>query len=273
MTELALRKEEEQALLAQLENMDLSVAGEENLQPGDIGMPPRLRISQPNRPITVGEGAAPAGTIVNTVTGEVAEALDIAVLVFLPRTRVLWPAEFATTNDPECLSDDGDYPAENSDMRKLSNPRSGPCATCPMAQWSEEGVPPRCKVQRNFLVMVYPDDGDPEPAILPLQSTAIKSARQLTSLAKTQKLRKTVRFMTSEVKDERGMWYVPLFGKGRKLEPAEIMALVEARDELRELIITADVSEEMRENGVVNEEPERERSEGAKALYEDEIPF
>lgn len=269
MDTTALATRDEQALLAQLESMDLSVAGEENLQPGDIGMPPRLRISQPNRPIEIEDGEAPAGSIVNTLTNEVVEGLDIVTLVFLPRTRVLWPEDFAATNDPECVSDDGLEPAQSSDVRKLTNPRTGLCATCPMSQFSDD-APPRCKLQRNFLVMILDEDGEPEPAILALQSTALKSARQLTTLAKTQGLSKSVRFTTSRVKDERGSWFVPMFSKGRKLKASEILALVEARDELRNLIITADVAEEMRENGTADHSGP---SEPAPVMYEDEIPF
>ena len=161
-TELAVQ--EERALLAQLEESGaLFVAGEENLAPGDIGMPPRLRISQPNRPIEASTTVAPPGSIVNTLTGEIYEdGLEIVPLVFLPRTRVMWPEDFKTTNDPLCASDDGVMPSQSADNRTLTSPQLGPCADCPFSQFGENGEAPPCKLQRNFLVMVV-DGDEPEP--------------------------------------------------------------------------------------------------------------
>lgn len=244
MTDKALTVQEERELLA---DFDLDIAGDENLEQGDIGMPPRLRISQPNRPIPIGEGEAPDGSIVNTLTEEIfASGLEIVPLVFLPRTHVMWPAKFSADNDPQCASDDGKHPSSSSDARTLTNPQRGPCADCPSAKFGADSEAPACKMQRNFLVWLV-EQG--EPAILTMQSTALTSARQLTTLAKTQGLRKSISFATREVKDDRGKWFVPAFGKGRKLAVDEILALAEARDELRNLVISADVAEEMQDNG------------------------
>jgi hypothetical protein len=249
--EKALTVQEQHAILAE---MDLGIAGEENLQRGDIGMPPRLRISQRNRPIKVGDGEAPAGSIVNTLTGEVFEqGLEIVPLVFLPRTRVLWPEVFSADNSPECASDDGEYPAASSDVRALIQARPGPCTGCELGRFGEDGTPPRCKMQRNFLVWLVEQS---EPAILTMQSTALAPARQFTTLAKTQGLRKSIRFATRNVESDQGNWHVPAFSKGRKLILDEVVALAEARDELRNLVITADVAEEMRENGGEDAPPE-----------------
>ena len=49
VVETALVERTNEELELMLAGADLSVAGEENLREGDIGMPPRLRISQPNR--------------------------------------------------------------------------------------------------------------------------------------------------------------------------------------------------------------------------------
>jgi hypothetical protein len=245
-TALAERTDDEYELM--LADADLTVAGEENLREGDIGMPPRLRISQPNRPIEVGDDEADPGAIVNSLTGEIANALEIVPLVFLPRTRVMWPPDFSTTNDPLCASDNGEKPREPTAERPLGDAQQGPCNGCLYGQFNEDGSPPPCKLQRNFLVMVLNGEA-PEPAILTLQSTNIAPARQLTTLAKTQGLRKSVRFVTQETKTERGRWYTAAFGSGRKLTPQELVALVEAKNELQNLVITADVAEAAYENG------------------------
>lgn len=263
-TALIEHKDEEYALA--LANADLTVAGEENLRDGDIGMPPRLRLSQPNRPIEVGDDEAPAGSIVNTLTGEIySNGLEIVPLVFLPRTRVMWPPDFSTENDPLCASDDGEEPRVSTAERTLRAPEQGPCSICAYAKFSDDGSAPPCKLQRNFLVMILNGE-QPEPAILTLQSTNISPARQLTTLAKTQGLRKSVRFVTQKTQTERGSWYTAAFAAGRKLTPRELVALVEAKDELKNLIITADMATEAYENGHASGVEEDVREEEA-------IPF
>lgn len=237
-TELTTIAAEEKALLAQLDPADLLPAGMENLEPGDTGMPPRLRISQRNRPIEVGDGEAEAGSIVNSLTGEIYDQVEIVPLVFLPRTRVMWPETFSADNDPMCLSDDGHYPSRTSEMRNVTKPQAGPCEDCPLAKFTDEGTPPRCKMQRNFLVWLV-EQG--EPAILTMQSTALKAARQLTTLARTQGLRKSIVFATREVKSDQGQWHIPAFVKGHRLDTSELLELVEVRGELQNLIVGADI--------------------------------
>lgn len=265
-TALVERTDKEYELM--LVDADLTVAGEENLRDGDIGMPPRLRISQPNRPIEVGDDDASPGSIVNTLTGEIYQnGLEIIPLVFLPRTRVMWPPGFSTENDPLCASDNGEMPRAPTAERVLRDPQQGPCNICMYARFNEDnGSAPPCKLQRNFLVMVLNGDR-PEPAILTLQSTNIAPARQLTTLAKTQGLRKSVRFVTQETKTEKGCWFTAAFASGRKLTARELVSLVEAKNELKNLIITADVAEEAYENG-------HQTSSDAPDIREDErIPF
>lgn len=261
-TDLTVQKEQE--LEAYLAQADLAVAGTENLQPGDIGMPPRLRISQDNRPIMVGDNKAPAGSIVNTLTGEIfKDSVEIVPVMFLPRTRVCWPDIFSADNQPFCASDDGEYPAPASDARALLELRPGPCATCQDARFSDEGTPPRCKLQRNFLVWLVEQK---EPAILTFQSTALSAARKLTMLARTQGLQKTITFTTQSVVDNRGNWRIPTFVKGRKLLLEELAALVEVRDELRNLVISADM---------VQDEPVEVEDEAPSDVVkgESKIPF
>lgn len=237
-TELTVKAEQE---LAQLNPADLLPTGMDNLEPGDTGMPPRLRISQRNRPIDVGDQEAPAGSIVNTLTGEIfGTGVEIVPIVFFPTTRVMWPATFSADNDPMCLSDDGEKPIEGNG-RKVTSPADGPCSECTFSQFGENGEPPACKRQRNFLVLLV---DSMEPAILTLSSTALKSARHLTTLARTQGLRKSVMMTTREEVSDKGRWHVPAFLQGGKLDAVSILSIIERRDELQNLVITADTDTE-----------------------------
>ncbi len=181
----------------------------------------------------------------------------------------MWPPGFSTENDPLCASDDGDMPRVSTSERPLGDPQPGPCSECAYGRFNEDdGSPPPCKLQRNFLVMVLNGES-PEPAILTLQSTNITPARQLTTLAKTQGLRKSVRFATQKVKSEQGQWYVAAFASGRRLEPRELLSIAEAKDELKNLVITADV--EAYENGHSGAST---RAQAPPPEYEEEvIPF
>lgn len=237
LTETEQAEQQLAALLAQ-DPTALMPAGIERLEPGDTGMPPRLRISQPNRPIKIGDVKVEPGLIINTLTGQVWTDLDIVVLVFLSKTRVMWPRKFDADNDPECLSNDGDFPAEPSDMRKMTNPQIGPCSECGWAQFGEDSEAPRCKKQRNFLVWLVEQGG---PAILTMQSTGLKSARNLTALAKMKGLGSSVTFVTQAVEDGRGSWVVPAFVTGRKLTTVEKLTIIGARNELQNLIVSADI--------------------------------
>lgn len=236
MNENALALTEEQAL-ALLDPADLLPAGMGNLEHGDSAMPPRLRISQANRPIAIGDTTAPAGSIVNTITGEVFSSVEIVPLVFLPTSRVMWPATFSADNDPRCLSDDGKVPFVGNGGRIVTDPQAGPCNTCPWSKFGDDAPPP-CKRQRNFLVLLL---DSMEPAILTMQSTALKAAKHLTTLARTQGLRKSITFIAREEKSDKGQWYVPAFVKGRKLTNAELLAVVEEKRGLENLVITADI--------------------------------
>lgn len=264
MNEKALTVAEEQAL-ALLDPADLLPAGMDNLEHGDTGMPPRLRISQANRPIMIGDESAPAGSIVNTVTGETFDRIEIVPLVFLPPSRVMWPANFSADNDPRCLSDDGKFPFTGNGGRLVTDQQSGPCEVCPWTRFGDD-TPPQCKRQRNFLVLIL---DSMEPAILTMQSTALKAARNLTTLARTQGLRKSVVFVTRLEKSDKGQWHVPAFVKGRKLTTTELLAIVEAKGEFANLVIQADIesvgvdSTEYGSQGEIPGEP------GSK----DEVPF
>ena len=252
-SEMVIYSEEDRALLARL---DLGIEGEENIESGDIGLPPRLRISQPNRRIEIGGEEVDAGLIVNTLSGETWNQVNIVPLVFLPKTRVMWPERFSADSKPECASDDGKHP--NLEREDLTDPQRGPCATCPMSQFVD-GNKPRCTMQRNFLVWLTDTS---EPAILTMQSTAIKEARTLTSLAKMSGIKKAIVLATRKVNDDRGSWFVPQFIRGDALSVETIIMLAETKKELSNLVIMADTDRQ--ENGASNDNV---------VIEQEEIPF
>ena len=254
MSEQALTVVEEQSgELALPQDFDDRVAGEDNLQPGDTGMPPRLRISSQNRPI---EGTQP-GDIVNTLTGAVSRSVEFVPMVFLPTTRVMWPATFDANNVPMCVSDDGVNPL--NDQNRATNPQNGPCAACPYSKFSDDGTPPTCKAQRNFLVLTL----DYEPAIITLSSTGIAAAKQLTAMARMTGIRKAIVIATRQVTSDKGTWWAPQFVVGRKLGNDEMMLAADFRNGLKNLIVTADT---VQENGTSAPAPQ-------VIEPEEELPF
>lgn len=235
MNNLAKFTPEEQEILVQFSPEDLMPAGLENLKPGDTGMPPRLVISQPNRPIAI-PNVDTAGKIVNTVTGEVYDSLQIVVLMFMNDTRVMWPLAFSADNVPECISDNGETPTIN-EYRKVTNPQYGErCLSCQFSQFGEKSEKPRCSIQRNFLMWIV---DAAEPAIFTAQSTGLKSVRQLTTLARTKGLMTSIVITTREVKEARGNWFVPVFAAGDRLNAATIAEVVTAKNELQNLVAAA----------------------------------
>jgi len=257
--ETALTIQEEKALMARLQELGgMGIAGTENLEQGDIGMPPRFRISQQNAPIELGgDEEAPPGTIVNMLTKEVYQSLEIAVMMYLPTTRVMWPTPYNAGNDPLCISDDNKNPLPPDSPRKMTNRQPGPCATCPFAQFGELGEAPACKKQRNFLVLNLGET--PEPAILTLQSTAIAPAKLLTSMSLAQQSKKkqnAILLVTQKIKNDFGQWFIPVFAKGRELTLKEQVEFAEQREDLKNLIITADI--EVHDANGFNDDPAAE---------------
>lgn len=220
-----------------LKELDLMPAGMENLRPGDTGMPPRLRISSQNQPLEIGGKEIQSGHIANLMTGENWKTVNVIPLVFLPVTRVMWPATYSADNAAECASNDGRFPREDANLRSA---QPGPCANCPMSQFTN-GAAPRCSEQRNFLVYVV-ETG--EAAILTLQRTGTKSARHLTALARSTGIKRAISMTTTKVSGDKGTWWEPVFSRGEPLPVNDILAIAELRNELKNLTITADIVDE-----------------------------
>jgi hypothetical protein len=77
-----------------------------------------------------------------------------------------------------------------------------------------------------------------------MQSTALASARVLTTLSRTKGLTSSVAFTTQSMEDGRGSWMVPAFTAGRRLKASEQLAIIHAKVELENLVVTADVADE-----------------------------
>jgi len=222
--------------IALLNSLDLTPEGVENLKDGDVGMPARLRVSSQNRPMQINDQPVTPGLWVNTLTGHIYEQdLHIVVLMYMLDTRVMWPEKFDSENSPVCKSNNGAMP----DGENATAPLPGPCNTCPMGQFVN-GEKPQCTRQRNFLVWVIETQ---EPAILTMQSTSLKSARTLTALAQRTGLRKSIFVSTITQSDSRGTWVVPTFIQGDPIVGKEILQLAQLKNELKNLVVSADIGE------------------------------
>lgn len=263
---VALTELSDAEIEARLAALDMRPGGSDDLTAADLALPPRMRVSQPNRPITLANGEdAPPGTFVNTFTGEVlGTTVETVLLAFLDDTRVMWPLKFSTDNDPECASDDAARPSAPTDFRPLTNPQVGPCASCPFAAWGDEESP-RCKFQRNFLLWLTESE---EPAILTVQSTALKPAKTLSTLGVRAKMRQTVYVSAMEMKDDRGNWYVPVYTKGRRLDARTALFLHGEKDALKDIVIRADADAIDGEYSVVDTAPSV-----TEEHAEEEMPF
>lgn len=96
--------------------------------------------------------AKAGGGFVDPETGEKVMSLDF---IWLDRvyTRAWWRDAFGKGDaKPNCRSDDGIVPTEDSDKQ------SPACATCPHAQWTDD--PPSCKESINALALVLGGDSE-----------------------------------------------------------------------------------------------------------------
>lgn len=242
MTEKALTVSEERQLAAQTqlekmlaENPDLlDMWGGENLEEGDVGQPPRLKLAHRDDD----EIGVKAGQFFNTLTGETYDALEIVVLLPLGPTRVEYYRPYTRGEPPLCASDDCKMPRQVSDRRPLQDRKAGPCATCPQAQWADgpkgERVSPPCTRQRNFMVTLREEPEEYMRYVL--QRSAIPAARDITALAMAAGLRKSMVLASKFVKSDKGDYYEPIVTGGERLKPAELLRVIEVRAEVDRLV-------------------------------------
>ena len=238
-TALALAEQQLEQLLKDDPNL-LDMWGGENLEEGDAGQPPRLKLCQSTTP----DKPADPGQFFNTLTGETFDAIEVIPLLPLASTRCEYFRPYTKGEPPYCASDDGKWPRESTERRPLQNRKDGPCATCPSTQWGDpevEGgkrIPSPCTRQRNFMLMIRKSG---EMAQLTMQKTGTPSARQTTALMIASGIRKSM-FLTSKyVQNPSGDYYEPIVTGGGLLPTAELLRVIELRGEVDRLVKSGDI--------------------------------
>lgn len=235
-TALVQAEQQLQELLAADPNI-LDMLGGENLEEGDTGQPPRLKLCQRTTPDTTAE----PGEFFNTLTGETFPAVEVVPLLPLTATRIEYFRPYTKGEPPYCASDDGQMPRESTERRTLQNPKPGPCASCPSAQWSEENgkrIAPACTRQRNFMVMIRQSG---EMAQVTMQKTGTPAARQATALMKSAGIRKSIFFTSNFVPNDSGDYYEPLVTGGGRLPADELLRVIEMRGEVDRLVKSGEI--------------------------------
>lgn len=268
----ALALAEEQAL-AQLAELDLTPAGfKDNVIKEDIPQQARLRVAQnKNTDLDI-----EAGTLYNDVSGvKYGNAVEVVFLGWFKDSRVMWPIDYHKDNDPECASNDGIKPAKSTNRRPLTNPQTGPCASCPSAEWGVNGEAPRCSRQRNCALWIVQDE---EPVQLTVQKSGMPPAQRLTLLSDTCGVRRTI-WVTPKYEDnEKGQYYILLYSKsgkeGTKIKPTlslRLHGLGQSLVKLNKLEGQADV---VRDGGNgYTPDPDAQVIEGEASEAEEEMPF
>lgn len=274
---LTVAEERQLAAQAQIDQMLaedpdlLNMWGGENLEEGDTGQPPRLKLAHRDND----EIGVRAGQFYNTLTGETYETLEIVVLLPLGPTRVEYYRPFTKGEAPLCASDDARMPRETTDRRPLQDPKPGPCERCPSAQWNDgpkgERVSPPCTRQRNFMITLR---AEPEEYMrYVLQRTAIPAARNITALAKAAGIRKSIVLASKFIESDKGDYYEPFAVGGSRLNTEELLRVIEARAEVDRLVregairVAADEEVDFDEsNGYVADAPPDQ-------VEEEDLPF
>jgi hypothetical protein len=230
---LAVAEQQLAALLAEDPNL-LDMWGGENLEEGDTGQPPRLRICQRTTDVENVE----QGHYFNTLTGESWATLEVVPLLPLGPTYAEYFKPFKRGEPPFCASDDGKMPRESTERRPLQRRRTGPCADCPAKDFGPNGEPPDCTRQRNFMLM---NRASGEMLHLSWERSANKKAKQLTAIMKGAGIRKSVILTTIDTKNEKGTYFVPAVLGGDLLPADELVRVIQARAEVNRLIASGDI--------------------------------
>lgn len=188
------------------------VIGAETFDRSDIILP-RVRVRQP-----VSKFGTPqeAGQFHNNLTEQFSPAIE-AVVLRVSKGRVMWPSSFDGSNEPLCASDNAIVPREGNG---LGAKQAGPCASCPMAAWGENGTPPQCSLVYTYLAA---DRGnDDMPFMISAMRTSAKSAKKLNSLIKMFGIRKIMIIKSDFVQGDKGQWYELVFQVAGNLSPEEV---------------------------------------------------
>lgn len=124
-----------------------------------------LRVTDLDR-VKVPAGGGTSWTV-PTLKGEVDQKVIEGVIVALRSQRAYWRDEYAGQNSPpDCFSRDG--------QEGIGDP-GGPCLTCPLSQFGDNGERPPCKARQ--VVFIVPP-GSLLPLIVNAPPTSIKRLRK-----------------------------------------------------------------------------------------------
>ena len=193
MTELMRQQERELVEVPAIPEA-LAMAGLEDVDRSDLILP-RVRVIQPTSKL---EGNP--GQLHYNLTGEAVDAIH-AVLLKMTKSRVCWDKDNLGA-DPLCASDDAKTPRS-----QYADIYSDACASCPMAQWSDD-APPACRLVYNFLAADL--DHDDAIFVIGLGATSAKHAKKIVSvfMLKRQPLfSRPVMVQPVKAESDKGKWY------------------------------------------------------------------
>lgn len=225
-------------------NQRIEVVGAEILERTDIILP-RVRLRQPTSKFGAPKDA---GKFHNNLTETFAEQIE-AVPLRVAKGRVMWPEAYSADSGPECASDDGIQPRAGNG---LSNKQPGPCSSCPMSQWGQDGAPPRCSLVYTYL---FANRANDMPFLLAAMRTSARAAKKLNSLIKMFGIRKTIIIKTELVNNEQGQWYELVFQAGQSLSADEVQHYGAMANSLAGVAMAVDTEVETEPTPDFDEEP------------------
>lgn len=202
MTKLAKREEQHLAEIPAYLRHDGPARGTEDVTRDDLVLP-RLALCQSNTPqrkkaeLSYIEGLD-EGQFFNTVTGEVYGTEITAIPLFFFKQRMYFAP----------LSEGGGILCQSQNGVDGGRLHPSDCATCPHAQFKNEGddARPDCQTLMNFMLVTQKQ----ELLVFSLKSTGIKAARQLNAQVRMSGLDMFARTLTitavSQTRNNNQFW-------------------------------------------------------------------
>lgn len=171
---------------------NFQIPGMEQFDRSDMILP-RKRLVQPTSQISENQGQ-----IHDSLTNTTKPAINV-VIVGVGKGQVMWDKDDLAADGPLCASNDGIMPRPGMAY-------SGPCASCPMAQWGEDSAPPACSKTYSFLA-IEPEEGD-VPSLISFSRTSAGAAKQLITLLRKYGMKRLIQIAAAVQKNEKGKYYV-----------------------------------------------------------------
>jgi hypothetical protein len=172
---------------------------------------PQIRLVQ----ATTQDVTANPGQLIDTLTGEAADALTVVPLSMF-KTRAFFGFGGAIGDPPQCTSADA--------IIGHGEP-GGECARCPHADWRNGG---RCQLRYNYMMMAVGDGYNPETEIprgVMMHGTSAKVATRLNTMLLGGKYMwsNVIRLSSTSEKNDRGTYKVWEAKKERACTDEEIL--------------------------------------------------